>query len=126
MGKYSNLNYNKKLKHRSRKLRNESTMAEIRIWSELLRGRKMLGYPFLRERPVLHYIADFMCKPIKLIIEVDGFTHDDPKKWRRDKERQKDLENHGFCVIRFWDEEVMRDLENVARRIETIILDLVR
>ena len=87
MSKYSNLNYNKKLKHRSRKLRNESTMAEIRIWSELLRGRKMLGYPFLRQRPVLHYIADFMCKPLKLIIEVDGFTHDNPEKLRRDNER---------------------------------------
>ncbi len=114
----TNLGYNKKLKELARQLRKNSTKAEIRLWSELLRGRKMLGYQFLRQRPVLNYIADFMCKELLLIIEVDGITHHSEKQWYKDKERQKELENFGFTILRFADDKVMDDLENVAIVIE--------
>jgi len=69
-----NNNYNTKLKAFARGHRNDSTKAEIRMWCELLRNKKMLGYPFLRQRPIASYIADFFSKDLKLIIEVDGLA----------------------------------------------------
>ena len=116
--RYDNLGYNKKLKELARSLRKNATKAEIRLWSELLRAGKMQGYTFLRQRPVLNYIADFMCKELKLIIEVDGFTHESDKQWYKDKDRQQELEDNGFTVLRFTDEEILNDLENVSRRLE--------
>lgn len=87
--KYNHLGYNKKLKPLARKLRNNSTPAEIRLWSEILQAKKMEGYSFLRQRPVLNFIADFVCKELKLIIEVDGSSHQGEQKWYKDKKRQQ-------------------------------------
>jgi coproporphyrinogen III oxidase len=115
---FDHLGYNKELKELARQLRKNSTKAEIRLWSELLRGGKMKGYTFLRQRPVLNFIADFMCKELKLIIEVDGGTHHDEEQWYKDKGRQKELEEYSFTVLRFTDEKVMNDLKNVSREIE--------
>ncbi|HLR76969.1 MAG TPA: endonuclease domain-containing protein [Balneolaceae bacterium] len=113
--KYDHKGYNKKLKELARKLRNNSTPAEIRLWSELLRGRKMKGYQFLRQRAILNYIADFMCKELELIIEVDGNTHEQKEQWENDKVRQQELEVMGFTVLRFTDEQVMNQLDNTGR-----------
>lgn len=113
--KFNNYGYNKNLKDYARKLRNNSTQAEIRLWTELLRARKMKEYQFLRQRPVLNYIADFLCKDLMLIIEVDGITHDDESQWQLDLERQNELENFGFTVLRFSDEEVMNDIEYIEQ-----------
>ena len=99
-------------------MRNDSTKAEIRLWSELLRARKMEGYTFLRQRPILNFIADFMCKKLKLIIEVDGYSHGFKEQWFKDKSRQKELEDFGFEILRFQDEEIFNDIENVKRVIE--------
>ncbi|HEX6982216.1 MAG TPA: endonuclease domain-containing protein [Balneolaceae bacterium] len=115
---FDHLNYNKELKELARKLRKDSTPAEIRLWTNVLRAKKMKGYQFLRQRPVLNYIADFMCKELKLIIEVDGYSHNFERQWYKDESRQKELEEHGFTVLRFWDEEVFGDIENVSRVIE--------
>ena len=115
---FDHLGYNKELKELARKLRKDSTPAEIRLWSELLRAGKMKGYTFLRQRPVLNYIADFMCKKLKLIIEVDGYSHHFKRQWYKDKARQKELEDYGFTVLRFWDREVFNELDNVSRVIE--------
>jgi very-short-patch-repair endonuclease len=117
MKKFDHAGYNKNLKEIARKLRNNSTPAEIRLWKELLRGKKMLGYQFLRQRPVLNFIADFMCKELRLIIEVDGESHDD-YQWVKDQARQKELEEAGFTVLRFTDEEIFHDIENVSRVLE--------
>jgi very-short-patch-repair endonuclease len=62
--------YNKHLKGYAREHRNDSTQAEIRMWTELLRNKQMLGYSFLRQRPIDSYIADFFCKQLKLVIDV--------------------------------------------------------
>ena len=56
---------------------------------------------------VRKYIADFMCKELLLIVECDGITHHDEEAMRRDQRRQKELEEHGFTVIRFADAEVL-------------------
>ncbi|MBN2731770.1 MAG: DUF559 domain-containing protein [Balneolaceae bacterium] len=89
----------------------------------MLRGGRMHGCMFLRQRPVLNYIADFMCKELMLIIEVDGYTHGFEEQWQLDKERQKDLESVGFTVLRFTDEEIMDDIDNVQKAIEYWVLN---
>ena len=78
----------------------------------------MHGFTFLRQRPVLNYIADFMCKELILIIEVDGHTHGFEEQYKLDIKRQKELENAGFTVLRFSDEEILGDIDNVIRSIE--------
>ena len=113
--------YNKHLKAFARQLRNNSTKAEIRVWNHLLRARKMKGYPFLRQRPILNYIADFYCKELKLVIEIDGWTHEDEDIRKNDEEKQRALEEVGYTVLRFTDDEVVHHLEEVKRRIEAWI-----
>ncbi|HEX6982102.1 MAG TPA: oxygen-dependent coproporphyrinogen oxidase [Balneolaceae bacterium] len=119
----NNFGYNKNLKELARKLRKDSTKAEIRLWTESLRAGKMMSYQFLRQRPVLNFIADFMCKELKLIIEVDGATHHREEQWYKDQERQNELEEYEFTILRFTDDEVMNDLENVERAISGWIAD---
>ncbi|MDA1121458.1 MAG: endonuclease domain-containing protein [Bacteroidetes bacterium] len=110
--------YNKNLKGFARANRNNMTKAEACLWKYVLRARKMKGYQFRRQRPVLNYIADFMCKELKLIIEVDGITHHDPEVQENDTIRQKILEDSGFTVIRFDDEDVLNHIDLVHREIE--------
>lgn len=99
------LYYNKNLKTLARNLRNDSTKSEIRLWTELLRG-KQTGYTFLRQRPILNYIADFYCKNLKLIIELDGYSHEFEQQWKKDKKKQKELEDAGFKILTFSDDDV--------------------
>ncbi|MFN8358212.1 MAG: endonuclease domain-containing protein [Spirosomataceae bacterium] len=120
--KISNNHYNKALKPFARQLRNHSTKSEVRLWCELLRNKQMLGYQFLRQRPIDRFIADFMCKELKLIIELDGVTHQDPTVILKDEEKDKTLSALGYAVLRFTDQEVMKDLPNVQRAIENWIL----
>lgn len=111
-----NYHYNKNLKLFARDLRNNSTKAEIRVWTELLRAKKMLGYPFLRQRPIDRYIADFLCKDLKLIIEIDGGSHN--MKGNYDKQRDERLKELGYTTLRFTNEEVILNIENVKLAIE--------
>ena len=66
--------YNKNLQSFANINRKNMTKAEACLWKFVLGGRQMMGYQFRRQRPVLNYIADFMCKELNLIIEVDGIT----------------------------------------------------
>jgi very-short-patch-repair endonuclease len=79
---HSHNHYNKNLKPIGRALRNNMTKAEASLWKYALKN-KQRGYTFNRQRPVLSYVADFMCKDLKLIIEVDGSTHDHPIAYKR-------------------------------------------
>jgi len=115
-----NNNYNKNLKSFAKKLRTESTKAEIQLWCELL-SKSKTGYTFLRQRPIGNYIVDFMCKELKLIIEVDGYSHN--FKTAEDIARDSELADLGFTTLRFSDEEVMKDLANVERVIMAYISD---
>ena len=118
--------YNKSLRPRASKLRHSMTKAEVYLWKFVLRASGVKGYPFRRQRPVLEYIADFMCKNLNLIIEVDGESHSWPGVPERDAIRQKRLEEAGFRVIRFTNEEVLSDLDGVAKRIEIVIGEIER
>ena len=75
-----------------------------------------MGFGFLRQRAIGNYIADFMCKELNLIVEIDGYSHN--FKTEEDKKRDKELQEMGFTVLRFSDREVMLDLKNVQRTLE--------
>ncbi|MBI5857108.1 MAG: endonuclease domain-containing protein [Sphingobacteriales bacterium] len=112
-GKYSNHFYNKNLQPYANRLRKEMTKAEACLWKYVLRAGKMKGHGFRRQRPVLQYIADFMCKELMLIIEVDGSIHELEDIRKNDEVRQKALEEAGFTVLRFTNEEVLTNIQSV-------------
>jgi very-short-patch-repair endonuclease len=113
--------YNSALKGLARANRKNMNKAEACMWKYVLRARQMRGFGFRRQRPVLHYIADFMCKELMLIIEVDGFTHEDPDVKKNDHVRQRCLEDAGFTVLRFTNEEVLESINEVKLKIENWI-----
>ncbi|TRX59994.1 DUF559 domain-containing protein [Fulvivirga sp. M361] len=113
----NNSHYNKKLQPFTKALRSDMTKAEACLWKYVLRARMMKGYPFRRQRPVLNYIADFMCKELNLIIEVDGITHTYEGIALNDKKRTSDLEKDGFTVLRYTDEEVLQQIDRVYNSI---------
>jgi very-short-patch-repair endonuclease len=115
------LYYNKSLYENANSLRNSLTKAEACLWKYILRARQLESYQFRRQRPILHYIADFMCKELRLIIEVDGVTHNDENVRKNDKIRQMDLESFGFKVTRFTDEQVLTNIAGVRIEILEII-----
>ena len=106
--------YNKNLKEFSKKLRNDSTLSEVLLWKYL--RAKQTGYTFNRQKPLLNYIVDFYCKPLNLVIEIDGDSHNN--KFDLDLKRQKELEAYGLFFLRFDDKEVKNDINNVLRTIE--------
>ncbi|EMR01894.1 endonuclease domain-containing protein [Cesiribacter andamanensis] len=113
--------YNPQLKHPARRLRTDGTKAEASLWKWGLRASQLRGYAFRRQRPVLHYIADFMCQELMLVIELDGCTHAWEEVAQRDARKQADLEAAGFTVLRFTDEEVLTQMNSVMARIEVYI-----
>jgi len=118
----SHLPYNKNLKQYSQENRNESTLGEILLW-EGLKKKQMLGYTFNRQKPLLNYIADFYCKPLMLVIEVDGSSHIGKEVY--DKKRQSNIEELGLTVLRFDDGCVRQNLNGVLIEIEKWILEQV-
>jgi very-short-patch-repair endonuclease len=79
----------------------------------------MLGYQFMRQKPIGHYVVDFYCSRLGLAIEIDGDSH--RQKYERDIKRQSDLEGLGVCFLRFHDHDVKRDISNVLRVIQNWI-----
>lgn len=120
---YRNL-YNPNLQPFANTLRGRMTKAEACLWKYALRAGRMKGYNFNRQRPVLRYIADFMCKPLNLIIELDGVSHNNAKTRKHDAFRQRELESCGYAVLRFTDCEVLHSLVSVCRAIEREVVRL--
>src|SRR5882724_1431068 len=113
MTEHDNHGYNKNLQPFANKLRKEMTKAEACLWKYVLRARQLKGYQFRRQRPVLNYIADFMCMELMLVIETDGITHQWEETQENDKRKTEALEKAGFTVIRFEDSEVLNNINNV-------------
>lgn len=105
-GKYNNYHYNPKLKDKARYLRKHMTKAEIYLWKLVLCDKQMLGYRFNRQRPVMNFIVDFICKELLLIIEVDGYTHLFENIVHKNDKRQNKLESVDFKVLRYKDEDI--------------------
>jgi very-short-patch-repair endonuclease len=97
-----------------RKLRTEMTNAEKALW-RVLRGRQVMGLKFRRQHPFSDYILDFVCLESKLVIEVDGGQHGDRAQY--DEIRTRDLRRVGFRVLRFWNNEVLQEIEAVKETI---------
>lgn len=114
----SYLPYRKNLKQYSRNLRNKSTLGEIILW-KCLRARHMKGFQFNRQKPLGRFIADFYCKPLKLVIEVDGSSHQGREEYDRD--RDIELQKLGLTVLRFSDIDVRKNIRGVLKAIETWI-----
>ena len=102
------------LTHLARKLRRESTDEEKLLWSKL-RRKYFFDCKFRRQEQIGDYIVDFVCYEKKLIIELDGGHHNQDKTKMYDEIRQNWLNSQGFTVIRFWNSEVMRNIEGVLK-----------
>ena len=102
----------------AKQLRKGQTDAEVFIWY-LLRDHRFCGFKFRRQFPIAGYILDFYCHTAKLAIELDGGGHNDEEQRRYDQERTKVLEEAGIRVVRFWNHDVLNDLESVLEAIYT-------
>ncbi len=96
----------------SRRLRKSETDAEPKIWQQL-RSRNLNGTKFRRQHPVGPYIVDFICINSKLIIELDGSQHQQQQEY--DAKRSVFLEEAGYRVLRFWDNDVLLNTESVMQ-----------
>jgi len=98
---------------RARTLRARMTDAERALWAKL-RMRQLGGHKFRRQVPFDRYILDFVCLERRLVVEVDGGQHADSAS---DEIRTAHLESEGFRVVRFWNAEVLREMDLVLNRI---------
>jgi very-short-patch-repair endonuclease len=108
--------YNPKLKELAKKLRQNMTFSEVKLWNEIKNG-KLMGYDFDRQRPIGNFIVDFYCKDLKLAIEIDGITHEEEKVQLKDKIRQDELEVLGISFLRFDALLVVNKVEAIVREI---------
>ena len=110
------MHYNKNLRNLARKLRKNSTIGEIILWRHVLKARKMLGYQFNRQYPIGKYIVDFICRKKRIVIEVDGSSHN--YKVEKDREKEEYLKQIGYKVIRIREKDILQDIESVRLYIE--------
>jgi len=113
-----------KTRNKARNLRKNQTPAENLLWSKL-RSRQLSGFKFRRQHPIGQYILDFYCREAHLAIEVDGGQHAEDQKWKLDNLRTAFLMTKGIRVIRFWNDDVLRDLENVIAEIDTALAEIM-
>src|SRR5262249_21166673 len=98
----------------ARQLRRSQTDAERVLWFRL-RDRRLAGLKFKRQVPIGRFVVDFVCKDARLIIELDGGQHDENKV--RDANRTEILEAMGYLVLRFWNNDVLRNTDGVLEEI---------
>ena len=102
-----------KQRTRAKQLRRTMTRAEVLLW-RYLKAHHADGLGFRRQAPVRGYIADFICHEARLIVELDGATHDFESRQRNDQRRDVFFASQGYAVLRFTNEDVMRNLEGVV------------
>jgi len=103
---------------RASELRNAPTDAEGKLWA-YLRLKRLKGVRFRRQHAIGHYVVDFCSPEARLIIEVDGSQH--LRQQEQDAERTAYLESEGYRVLRFWNKDIMNDIEAVAGRILEVL-----
>jgi very-short-patch-repair endonuclease len=106
-------------RNRAKQLRQTMTRAETLLW-RYLKADRIDGLSFRRQVPFRNYIADFVCLSAKLIVELDGETHDFEERQKADQHRDAFLVSEGFCVLRFTNEQVMSNLEGVVEVIRQV------
>ncbi|KKQ07649.1 MAG: hypothetical protein US18_C0011G0003 [Parcubacteria group bacterium GW2011_GWB1_36_5] len=112
--------YDKNLVSRARELRKETTEAENLFWNKVLKNKKLVDFKFTRQKPLDHFIVDFYCAKLGLIIEIDGEIHNFQKD--RDMERDNILkQKFGLKIIRYTNEEILNNVEKVTEDLVTRI-----
>jgi len=110
---------NKRFVNIARNLRKSCTEAEKHLW-RYLRGKQLEGFKFRRQEPIGKYIVDFVNFERKIVIELDGGQHATEKV--EDEERDKWLKGQGFEILRFWDNEVFKNIEGILEVIRRRLL----
>jgi very-short-patch-repair endonuclease len=103
--------------NRSRRLRRNSTDAELKLWSRL-RARSISNHKFVRQEPIGAFVVDFVCREKRLVIEVDGGQHANNF---RDSVRDRWLAEHHYRVLRFWNNDVLTNMDGVLETIATAL-----
>ena len=109
---YKSLPYNPKLLERSKKLRKAGILHEVLLWQQL-KGRRLNDLDFDRQKVIGNYIVDFYCAEKSVVIEIDGYTHEN--KCNYDVKRDVFLKNLGLSVIRILAIDVLNNLESVVK-----------
>ena len=105
-------------------LRKNMTKAENILWNYLRKG--INGFKFRRQHPIGIYIADFFCHKAKLVIELDGSVHNQEDVKSNDEMRQKNLQNWGYEVLRFKNEQVFKQIDDVLNIISEIVNNIIK
>jgi very-short-patch-repair endonuclease len=106
--------YNPRLKQIARTLRKNMTLSEILLWQQL-KNKQLLGYDFHRQKPIDEYVVDYYCPKLKLVLEIDGDSHDG--KEEADRIRQERLESLGLTMLRFWDSDVKNNVDGIVEQL---------
>ena len=106
--------YNPRLRQVARILRKNMTLSEILLRKQI-KGKQILGYDFHRQKPIDEYVVDFYCPRLKLVLEIDGDSHD--YKEEADRIRQEKLESLGLTVLRFWDSDVKSNVDGIVEQL---------
>ena len=120
MSKNKILPYRTDLHEKARRLRRESTASEIEFWLQV-KKKKLLGFEFHRQVPMLNFIVDFYCHELMLAIEIDGCSHDNDDTRRYDAYWQSELEKRGVIFLRFTNARIENELEVVLEEIRVFI-----
>jgi very-short-patch-repair endonuclease len=102
----------------ARSLRTNATEPEQKLWSKL-RKRQLYGFQFRRQHSIGPFFVDFICLEANLIVELDGAQHADQKE--QDQSRSDFLRTNGYHVLRFWNSEVLADVDSVVERIAEVL-----
>jgi leucyl-tRNA synthetase len=105
-----------------RRLRNNMTKAETLLWLEI--KNKKLGERFLRQYSIHKFVVDFYCPALKLVIEVDGVTHNTDDEINYDRQREEVISRLGISFLRFTNPEIYEDLHNVLEKIQSKIEEI--
>ena len=97
-------------------MRRVMTPAELKLWNAV-RAHRLMGLGFRRQVPVAGYIVDFACPEHRLIVEADGSGHGDDAQAAADRQRTERLEQDGWIVLRFWNDDLLRDVDGVCQHI---------
>ncbi|MFN6535072.1 MAG: endonuclease domain-containing protein [Nostoc sp. EkiNYC01] len=112
------LPYNPKLVERAKELRKNMTPAEKKLWCEYLSD---FQFRVLRQRPINHFIVDFYCPTLQVVIEIDGDSHFTDEGQDYDIERTRILEGYGLKIIRFTNSQVLNQFDSVCEQIQGLI-----
>ena len=108
------LAYDRDLVHRAKEMRKNPTAAERKLWEQCL---SKFPHRVLRQRPIDHFIVDFYCAALQLVIEVDGDVHESEQAQVYDEGRSKILQSYGLQVLRVTNAEVLGEFEKVCERV---------